>query len=992
MPTMLTLRHRLVCLVVLLLSGFVISDLQPRPGEAKGQETQARQSQARQSQARQSRPGRKALARRPLDCVIRGGTVYDGSGRPGRQADVGIRGDRIVAIGDLSGVEAGATIDARGMAVAPGFINMLSWATTSLLVDGRGQSDIRQGVTLEVFGEGWSMGPLNDAMRRDLRSSQGEVKYDVPWTTLHEYLRHMQDRGVSPNIASFVGATTVRIHVLGYEDRKPTDREMERMRQLVRREMEAGALGVGSSLIYAPAFYADTDELVELCKVAAEYNGVYISHLRSEGNRLLEAVDELLTIARRAGIAAEIYHLKAAGRQNWDKLDKVIRKVEAARAEGLQVTADMYTYTAGATGLNASMPPWVQEGGFDRWRDRLRDPDIRRRVAREMQTPTDDWENLLLMSGSPDKVLLVGFKNPDLKHLTGKSLAEVARQRGKSPEETAMDLVIQDGSRVECVYFLMSEENVRKKAALPWVSFGSDAAALAPEPPFLNSNPHPRAYGCFARLLGRYVRQQQDVPLAAAVHKLTGLPARNLGLRQRGLLKPGYFADVVVFDPDKIIDHATFEAPHAYATGVRQVLVNGTVVLRDGEHTGAKPGRVVHGPGRRVKREGQVKLSRRARRVHQAGFVFDGHNDLPWQIREKGSRSFDKFDIAKSQPDLHTDIPRLKEGNVGAQYWSVYVPADRAGRGTALLETLEQIELVKAMVARYPDTFELARTATDIQRIRRQGKIASLIGVEGGHCIEDSLENLRRLHALGAGYMTLTHSDTLGWADSATDDQPHDGLTEFGEEVVREMNRLGMLVDLSHVSVETMKDALRVSRAPIIFSHSSARAVADHPRNVPDDVLRLTARNGGVVMVNFYSGFVVPSSAKRMNRMFDVMRELRERHPDDDTEYDRAVRRWRLNNPIEPGTVRDVVDHIDHVVRVAGIEHVGIGSDFDGVSMLPRQLEDVSTYPLITQELLDRGYTPDEIHQIMSGNMMRVMREAERVARRLREQPRSVNK
>ncbi len=929
-------------------------------------------------------PAAAAADPQPLDRIIRGGTLYDGTGGPPRRADVGIRGDTIAAIGDLAQAEAKEVIDAEGLAVAPGFINMLSWATTSLLVDGRGQSDIRQGVTLEVFGEGWSMGPLSEAMRRDLVASQGQVKYEVPWTTLMEYLEHMTRRGVSPNVASFVGATTVRIHALGYEDRRPTPAELRKMRQLVRREMEAGALGVGSSLIYAPAFYADTEELVELCKVAAEYDGIYISHLRSEGNQLLEAVDELLEIARRANIPAEIYHLKAAGRQNWEKLDEVIRKVEQARAEGLQITADMYTYTAGATGLNASMPPWVQEGGFDRWRDRLRDPGIRQRVAREMRASTDEWENLLKMAGSPDKVLLVGFKNPDLKHLTGKTLGEVAARRGKSPEETAMDLVIEDGSRVECVYFLMSEENVRRKVALPWMSFGSDAPALAPEAPFLNSNPHPRAYGCFARLLGRYVRDEQALPLEAAIHKLTGLPARNLGLKRRGLLKPGYFADVVVFDPSGVEDRATYENPHVYSTGVRDVLVNGTPVLRDGEHTGARPGRVVHGPGRKQQREGDVVVSDRAREVHAAGFVFDGHNDLPWQIREKASRSFEKLDIARRQPELHTDIPRLRAGNVGAQFWSVYVPAETGRRGTALLETLEQIELVKAMASRYDDVFALARTADDVRRIRQQGKIASLIGVEGGHAIENSLENLRRLHELGAGYMTLTHSDTLAWADSATDEQPNQGLTDFGEEVVREMNRLGMLVDLSHVSAETMKDALRVSRAPVIFSHSSARAVADHPRNVPDDVLRLTARNGGLVMVNFYSGFVVPSSARRMTRMFDVMRRLREEHPDK-TDYEQALRRWRLNNPIEPGTVRDVVDHIDHIVRVAGIDHVGLGSDFDGVSMLPRQLEDVSTYPVITQELLDRGYTPDEIHQLMSGNMMRVLREAEQVARRLRE-------
>ncbi|MCO6458058.1 MAG: membrane dipeptidase [Pirellulaceae bacterium] len=420
------------------------------------------------------------------------------------------------------------------------------------------------------------------------------------------------------------------------------------------------------------------------------------------------------------------------------------------------------------------------------------------------------------------------------------------------------------------------------------------------------------------------------------------------------------------------------------AVGVRDVLVNGVPVLRDGEHTGAKPGRVVHGPGKSVSSRGQVQVSDEARRIHQQSFVFDGHNDLPWEIRQKGSRSFARFDIAKPQPELHTDIPRLKAGNVGAQFWSVYVPANTARQGTALQQTLEQIELVKAMVERYPDVFGLALSSEDIDRCRQQGKIASLIGVEGGHAIEDSLANLRRLYELGARYMTLTHSDTLAWADSATDQPAHEGLNPFGEEVVREMNRLGMLVDLSHVSAETMKDALRISRAPVIFSHSSARSVADHPRNVPDDVLRLTARNGGVVMVNFFSGFIVPESARRMASMFDAQRKLRDQFPKDE-DYQRELTRWRLENPIEAGTVHDVVDHIDHIVRVAGIDHVGLGSDFDGVTKLPRQLEDVSTYPVITQELLNRGYTRAEIHQIMSGNVRRVIREAERVAREQRQ-------
>jgi len=916
-----------------------------------------------------------------FDLLVRGGMVYDGTGAPGRLTDVGIKGETIAAVGDLSAASADQIVDAHGMAVAPGFINMLSWATESLLEDPRSQSDIRQGVTLEVFGEGWSMGPLTDAMAQDEIASQGDLKFEIPWRTLNAYLEHLEQRGVSPNVASFVGATTLRIHELGFQNRRPTVPELEAMKELVRREMEEGALGIGSSLIYAPAFYADTQELIELCKVAAEYEGLYISHMRSEGNQLLEAVDELLRIAREANIAAEIYHLKAAGRENWSKLDEVIRKVEAARAEGLRVTADMYTYTAGSTGLNAAMPPWVQEGGFNRWRDRLRDPETRQRLLREMRTPTDEWENLLLMAGSADRVLLVGFKNPDLKHLTGKSLEEVARQRGKSPEETAMDLVIEDDSRVDCVYFLMSEEDVRKNVSLPWVSFCSDSASLAPEGVFLKSNPHPRAYGSFARLLAKYVREEHVLPLEAAVHKLSGLPATNLGLRRRGLLQPGYYADVVVFDPGTIQDHATFEQPHQFATGVRDVLVNGQLVLRNGAHTGATPGRVVRGPGywRKKSRRQPVVVTDEARRLHDESFVFDGHNDLPWALRTTASSSFEKMDIAQPQPRLNTDIPRLRQGNVGAQFWSAYVPANTAQKGTALLQTLEQIALVRAMLERYPDVFELARTAADVERIRASGKIASLIGVEGGHAIQNSLDTLRHLRELGAAYMTLTHADTLDWADAATDKAQHGGLSPFGEEVVREMNRLGMLVDLSHVSPETMRDALRVSTAPIIFSHSSARAIADHPRNVPDDVLRQVARNGGVVMVNFFSGFVEPESARRMAQMFDADRELRAQYPEE-AEYQKARARWRAEHPILPGTVHDVVDHIDHIVRVAGVDYVGLGSDFDGVTMLPEQLADVSTYPVITQELLTRGYTADEIHRIMSGNVLRVMRAAEQAA------------
>ncbi len=531
------------------------------------------------------------------DVVIRGGTIYDGSGSPPFVGDVAIRGDTIAAVGSVGDARGRVEINAAGLAVAPGFINMLSWATESLIADGRSQSDIRQGVTLEVFGEGWSMGPLNERMKREMLERQGDIKYDIPWTTLGEYLEYLVRRGVSTNVASFVGATTIRIHVLGYENRPPTPEELERMRQLVRQAMEEGALGVGSSLIYAPAFYASTDELIELCKVAAEYGGLYISHIRSEGNRLLEAIDELIRIAREAKIPAEIYHLKAAGRANWPKLEEAIRRIEAARAEGLRITANMYPYTAGATGLNAAMPPWVQEGGHRAWIERLKNPAIRERVKREMRTPTDQWENLYLMAGSPENVLLVGFKNEALKPLTGKTLAEVARLRGKSPEDTIIDLVIEDDSRVDTVYFLMSEENVKRQIALPWVSFGSDAESLAPEGVFLKSNPHPRAYGTFARVLGRYVRQEKVIPLEEAIRRMTSLPAENLKLDRRGRLKVGYFADVVVFDPAKIQDHATYERPHQYATGVLHVFVNGVQVLKDGEHTGATPGRVVRGPG-----------------------------------------------------------------------------------------------------------------------------------------------------------------------------------------------------------------------------------------------------------------------------------------------------------------------------------------------------------------------------------------------------------
>jgi len=531
-----------------------------------------------------------------FDLLIINGSVYDGYGGEPQMADVAITGDRIVAVGKNLG-DARQTIDATGLAVAPGFINMLSWATQTLIEDGASQSDIRQGVTLEVMGEGWSMGPLSDAMADRLVSNQGDIRFEVEWRTLGEYLQYLEKRGIATNVASFVGATTVRIHEIGFADRAPTDEELERMRELVRTAMQEGALGVGSSLIYAPAFYARTDELIALNEVAAEYGGRYISHIRNEGHQLLEAVDELIAIARAANIGAEIYHLKAAGEENHGKLDAVFERIEAARADGLDITADMYTYTAGATGLDASMPPWVQEGGYDAWAARLKDPEVREKLQHEIATPSDEWENLYLAAGSADRVLLNSFKNPDLKHLTGKTLAEVAAMRGTSPVTTMMDLVVEDGSRVGAIYFLMSEENVKKKIAQPWMAFGSDAESMTPEGVFLLSNPHPRAYGTFARLLGKYVRDEKVISLSEAIRRLTSFPAGNLKIQDRGALKAGYFADVVIFDPATIQDHATFAEPHQHATGVQHVVVNGEVVLADGEMTGARPGRFLKGPG-----------------------------------------------------------------------------------------------------------------------------------------------------------------------------------------------------------------------------------------------------------------------------------------------------------------------------------------------------------------------------------------------------------
>ena len=529
--------------------------------------------------------------------IIRNGMIYDGKGGAPYRGDIAIANGRVVAIGDVSQYSADEQLDVRGLAVAPGFINVLSWAPESLLYDGRGLSDVKQGVTLEIFGEGDSFGPLSATSRAELLKTQGDIRYDITWTSLGEFLDHLVKKGVSPNVASFIGATTVRTHEVGYANRAPTKAELLRMQELVRQAMREGALGVGSSLIYAPAAYAKTDELVAITKAASEFGGAYISHMRSEGDRFLEALDELIGIAREAHVHAEVYHLKAAGKQNWPKMKQAIARIEAARKEGLSISANMYPYTAGATGLDAAMPPWVQEGGIDAWVKRLQDPKIRERVIKEMRTPGKDWESLYFAAGSPERILLIGFKNPELKPYTGKSLAEVAKLRNRSPEDTVIDLVIADHTRVSTAYYLMSEDNVKLGLSQPWVSLGSDEGAPAPEKAFLLSNPHPRAYGTFARFLGFYVRDQGVAKLPDAIRRLTQLPAQNFKLKERGCIDPQCHADIVVFDPNGIEDHATFQKPREFATGVSHVFVNGRQVLKFGQHTGATPGEVVRGPG-----------------------------------------------------------------------------------------------------------------------------------------------------------------------------------------------------------------------------------------------------------------------------------------------------------------------------------------------------------------------------------------------------------
>ncbi len=531
------------------------------------------------------------------DIIIRNGTVYDGTGGAPRRADVGIKGDQIAAIGDLSKAKAATEVDVKGLAVAPGFINMLSHSETSLIADYHSLSELRQGVTTQIFGES-SMGPLNDVMKRNRLTTQGDIRYDIPWTTLADYLKYLEQRGVSQNVASFIGAGTIREYVIGLEDKPPTPQQLEQMQELVRREMEAGALGMTTALIYAPNYFAKTDELIAMCKVASKYRGKYIAHIRSEANQLLEAVEELIRISREANIPAEIYHLKASGEQNWPKMDAVIKRINEARRQGLKITADMYTYTAGATGLTSTMPPWVLDGGYEALYRRLQDAETRKKIAAAMRTPTNEWENMFLLPGSLDRILLTGFRSEKLKPLTGKTLAEVAKMRGTDPTDTVMDLILEDQSRIGTTYFMMSEENIKKQIAQPWVSFGSDAASMAAEGAFLKSSTHPRAYGCFARLLGKYVREEKVISLSEAIRRLTSVPATTLELARRGLLKKGYFADVVVFDPQTIADKATFENPHQYAVGVKHVFVNGVQTLKDGEHTNAKPGRALYGPGK----------------------------------------------------------------------------------------------------------------------------------------------------------------------------------------------------------------------------------------------------------------------------------------------------------------------------------------------------------------------------------------------------------
>ena len=530
------------------------------------------------------------------DVIIRNGMIYDGTGGTPYKGDIAINADTIAVIGDPD-ASAKNEIDAKGLAVAPGFVNMLSWSNESLILDGRSESELRQGVTLEVMGEGESMGPLNAKMKDRMQKGQTDIKYSVDWNTLGGYLSLLEKKGISCNVASFVGATTIREYVVGEDNRIPTPGELDSMKLLVAQAMKDGAMGVGSSLIYPPAFFAQTNELIALCSEAGKYGGSYISHIRNEGNKLLEALHELITIAKEANVHAEIYHLKAAGKDNWWKMDSLIKIVDSSRRQGLDITADMYTYFASATGLTASFPPSLQDGGFGKLWQRLHDPKIREQMKQEMNSNAMGWENTYYGAGGAEHVLLLEFRQDSLRKYVGKTLAEVAKLRGSTPEETAMDLIIEDSTRVGVSYFSMTEDNIKKEVALPWITFCSDAASQAPEGVFLHSNPHPRAYGSFIRVLGKYSRDEKIIPLQEAIRKLAKLPCINLKIQKRGELKAGNYADVVVFDPATVTDHATFEKPHQYATGIIHVLVNGEQVINNGEHTGAKPGRFIKGPG-----------------------------------------------------------------------------------------------------------------------------------------------------------------------------------------------------------------------------------------------------------------------------------------------------------------------------------------------------------------------------------------------------------
>lgn len=520
------------------------------------------------------------------DIIIKNAQILDGSGKPGYSGDIAINADTIAAVGNIENAVGKQEIDATGLSVAPGFINMLSWANISLLEDGRSQGDIRQGVTLEVLGEGSSMGPLSESMRKEMKESQGDIKYDIPWTSLGEYLNHLETKGISTNVASFVGNATLRQHVIGIEKRLPTAEEMAQMKKLLRQGMEEGAVGLSTSLIYVPSGHAETEEIIELAKIVAEYDGMYVSHIRDEEGGLLEAVDELISIAEAAKLPAEIYHFKASGNANWQLLDSAITLVENARKKGLAITTDMYMYNASSTGLNVVLPAWAKEGGHSSTMRLMENQAKRKQMMNEIDFHVP-----------PEKILMVGFRNKAMRKYIGKTLADVANERKKSPNETLVDLIYEDDSRIQVVYFSMYEENIKKKLKLPYMSICSDAGSYTNEGVFLEQSTHPRAYGSFARLLGHFVREEKVIPLEEAIHKLTSLPATNLKLNKRGALKEGYFADVVIFDATTITDNATFEKPHQYATGMQHVFVNGGHVLKDGEHTGTSSGRFVKGPG-----------------------------------------------------------------------------------------------------------------------------------------------------------------------------------------------------------------------------------------------------------------------------------------------------------------------------------------------------------------------------------------------------------